>query len=124
MKRLFLFLVACVTGWWGYLKLRSHPRTAGKVAELERQSRIMVDKATDVARSAKGQVAGKAAGMADTAATGVHQAIDEAGAKAREALDMAAETARRSTSAVQEKVTELRGEASANAAPEADSGRP
>ena len=81
MKRLFLFLVACATSWWGYGKLRSHPKTAGKVAEFERQSQRIVDQATDSLRSAKDQAVGKAADIADTASAGATEAIDTAASK-------------------------------------------
>ncbi|HEY8693314.1 MAG TPA: hypothetical protein VIR57_11300 [Chloroflexota bacterium] len=87
MKRLVVFLVACVTGWWAYLKLRSHPKTAAKVAELERQGRLVVDKTSAVATSAKDQAATRAAGVADRAAEALRP--------------------------VQDKLTELRGEAGA-----------
>jgi hypothetical protein len=83
VKRLFLFLLACVTGWWGYRKLRSHPRTAGSVAEFERQSQLVVDRASDGVRSAKDQTIAKAADLADTAAAGAQDAIDTATGKAQ-----------------------------------------
>ena len=94
MKRLFLFVIAGVSSWWGYRKLRSHPRTAGKVAEIERHSQRIVDQATDAVSSAKNQVAGKATDIAATAATGAQGAIDTATNKAHEALDAAAQKTR------------------------------
>jgi len=84
----------------------------------------MVDKATDVARSAKGQAPSKAADIADTAAIGLQEAIDTAAAKAHEAVDTAAEKTRQAIGPVQEKIAGLRGEASANATTEAGTERP
>ena len=114
MKRLALFLVACVTGWWGYRQLRSHPRTAGKVAEIERQSQVVVEKASDVLRSAKGQVVSKAADLADTATTGAQGAIGAATSKAHDAVDAAAAKSRQAINPVQEKIADLRGDAPAS----------
>ena len=114
MKRLFLLLIAGVAGWWGYSKLRSHPATADKVAELERQSQLMVDKATGAARSATGQAATRAADIAGTAASGAQEALDTAANKAHEALDTAASKTRQVITPVQDKIAELRSDASAN----------
>jgi hypothetical protein len=98
MKRLAVFLVACVTGWWAYLKLRSHPKTAAKVAELERQGRLAVDKATAVASSAKDQAATRAADVTDSAAQALRP--------------------------VQDKLAEFRGEAAAESVKHPDTERP
>jgi len=124
VKRLFLFLVAGVTGWWAYRQLRSHPRTAGKVADLERQGQLMVNKASNVVGSATGQAASKAVDIAGTAATGAQEAIDTAAGKAHEALDAAAEKSRQAISPVQEKIAELRGDESASATNKPDLERP
>lgn len=78
MKGLLLFLTACATGWWGYRKLRSHPLTAPKVAEVERQGQRIVDQANDAMRSAKDQAVSKVAGIA---ATGAQSAADSAADK-------------------------------------------
>lgn len=118
MKRLVVFLVACVSGWWGYRQLRRHPRTAGKVAEIERQSQVVGDKASEVVRSAKGQVVSKAADLAGTAATGAQDAIAAATGKAHDVLDAAAEKSRQAISPVQDKIADLRGDAPASAGTE------
>ena len=122
MKRLALFLVACVTGWWGYRRLRSHPQTAAKVAEIGRQSQAVVDKASDVLRSAKGQVVSKAADLADTAATGAQDAIGAAAGKAHDVLDVAAEKGLQAMSPVQDKIADIRGDAPASASTEHPAG--
>ncbi len=118
MKRLVPFLAACVTGWWGYRQLRNHPRTAGKVAGIERQGQLVVDRASDALRSAKGQVVSKAADLADTAATGAQDAIGAATSKAHDALDAAAEKTRQAITPVQEKIADLQGDAPASAGTE------
>jgi hypothetical protein len=118
MKRLLLLLAAGITGWWGYRRLRSHPRTAGKVAEIERQSQVVVDKASEAVRSATGQVVSKAAGLADTASTGAQDAIGAATGKAHDALDAAMDKTRQAISPVQGKLADLRGDASASAGAE------
>lgn len=139
MKRLFFFLIAGITGWWGYTKLRSHPRTAGKVAELERQGQLVVDKAGDVARSAKEQATGRAADVVGgaqqaigsstagaqeaigtaakgtrqaigAAATAAQEAIDAAADKSHEVVDAAAQKAREAINPVQDKIAELRAD--------------
>lgn len=112
LKRLFVYLLACLTGWWAYSKLRNHPKIAGKVADLQRRSRLVVGKAGDVARSAKDQAATTAADVAETAGTGAHDVIGATGAKAREVLDATADRARRVISPVRGKIAESRGEAS------------
>ena len=125
MKRLVLFLLACVTACWGYRQLRSHPRTASKLAELERQSQRIVNQASDVVRLAKDQGVGKAAdaaggavaaaqGAIGTAAGKAQGAIHSATGNAHEALDTAAQKARETISPFEEKVSEVRGDALAN----------
>jgi hypothetical protein len=84
VKRLILFLAACVTGWWGYRKLRSDPRTADKVTELERHAQDAIDSATD-----KAQVI-----------------VDSASSKAREALDATANKTRQAVSPAEDKLVE------------------
>lgn len=119
MKRLFLFLVAGVTGWWGYRQLRRHPRTADKIAEIERQGQRLAEQAGDAVRSAKDQAVGRAADAAgaattgtqaamDTAAGKARDAIDSAAGKAHEAVDTAAQKARQAISPIDEKITEAR----------------
>ena len=106
MKRLFVFLIAVMTSWWGYRTLRSHPRTAGKVAEIERHGQRIVDQANDALRTATDDMAGKVSDMATTAATGAHGAIETATSKAHEALDMAAQKGQQAISSVQMKTAE------------------
>ena len=114
-KRLFVYLLACLTGWWAYSKLRNHPQVAGKVADLQRRSRLAVGEAGDVARSAKDQAATAAANLAETAGSGAHEVIGATGAKARDVLDATADRTRRVISPVRGKFAEFRGEASPTA---------
>jgi len=104
VKRLFLFLVAGVTGWWGYRQLRSHPRTADKVAEIERQGQRIVD-----------QTVGKAATAASAATTSAKDAIDAAAGKAHGAVDAAAQKTKEAIIPVREKISEIRPEGPAGA---------
>jgi uncharacterized protein YjbJ (UPF0337 family) len=84
------------------------------VAEIERQSQVVVEKASDVLRSAKGQVVSKAADLADTATTGAQGAIRAATSKAHDAVGAAAETSRQAINPVREKIADLRGDAPAS----------
>jgi hypothetical protein len=67
MKRVIIAVAAAVAGCLAYLKLREHPRTAAQIAELERQGRLVVDKAGAVAAAAKDQAAARAGEVADSA---------------------------------------------------------
>lgn len=113
MKRLFVFLIAGVTSWWGYRKLRSHPRTAGTVAELERHSQRIVEQANDALHTAKDDMADKVSDIATAAAAQAQGAIHTATSKAHEAVDVAAQKSQQAVSSVQAKTTEQRADGSA-----------
>jgi hypothetical protein len=68
MKRFFIAVGAAIAGCLAYLKLREHPKTAAQIAELERQARLVVDKAGAVAGSAKDQAAARAGALTGSAA--------------------------------------------------------
>jgi hypothetical protein len=84
----------------------------------------VVDRASDGVRSAKDQTIAKAADLADTAAAGAQDAIDTATGKAHEALNAAAQKTRQAINPVQEKIADLRGDASASAPTEPGTERP
>ena len=109
MKRIVLFVVACATGLWGYRKLRSHPATAPKLAELEQHTQEMAEKASTAAHSAKSQAVSKAATIAGSAATGAQAAITTASDKAQEAIGAAADKAGAVFNPIHDKIGELRG---------------
>ena len=109
MKRLILFVVACATGLWGYRKLRSHPATAPKVAEVKQHTRDIAEKASTAAHSAQSQAVNKAANIASGAATGAQAAITNASDKAQEAIGAVADKAGAAFNPIHDKVAELRG---------------
>jgi hypothetical protein len=109
MKRpalaLGVVLVAGVTGWWAYRRLRSHPRTAAKVADaaysagidqlvqpiIDRQRQVVLDEANEVARAANGPIVSDSADLSDSAAAGAQDVIGAAPGDAHEAADAGAE---------------------------------
>lgn len=90
MRQLLWIVVAFVAGALVYRRMQRHPATAQKLDDLERQSRVMVDRATEAARSASEQVRSKVHDVVDTATEKAQDVIGATAARAKGMIGSAA----------------------------------